>query len=95
MHDYDRTYTDTADYFGESSPLVDAHLDLIPDGGRILDIGVGQGRNAVELAAKGYRVVGVDPAATAVEQTRPARRRRGRRRASSVRHPGLPPRGAL
>ena len=32
----------------------------LPAGARILDVGCGTGRHAVELARRGYRVTGVD-----------------------------------
>lgn len=72
MHDYDTAYAESGDYFGEPSRLLVDHVGLIPEGGRVLDIGVGQGRHAVTLAEKGCRVVGVDPSAVSIEQTRAA-----------------------
>ncbi len=69
MHDYDHTYTETPDYFGETSRLLTDHIELIPEGARVLDIGVGQGRNALPLAQRGCKVVGIDPSAKALEQT--------------------------
>jgi len=41
-------------------------------GGRVLDIGVGQGRNALPLAERGFAVIGIDPAAGSIEATRAA-----------------------
>lgn len=34
--------------------------DLIPPGGRVLDVACGSGRNAIHLASRGYRVTAVD-----------------------------------
>ena len=70
MYDYDRTYAAAAAYFGEEpTPLLLQHMWEIRPGGRVLDIGVGQGRNALSLARAGYRVTGIDPSAEAVAQT--------------------------
>jgi len=44
------------------------HLDLIPEGGRVLVIASGEGRNAVALALKGYKVVAIDYSKVAVER---------------------------
>ena len=49
----------------------------IPDRGRILDIGCGTGRHAVELARKGFRLTGVDLSAGMLEEARQAARRAG------------------
>ena len=72
MHDYDDAYRTTEAYFGDPSPLLAEHIDLIPPGSRVLDIGVGQGRNALVLAARGCRVVGIDPSISALGQTKAA-----------------------
>lgn len=44
----------------------------LPPGGRILDMGCGTGRHAVELARRGYRVTGVDIAAGMLDEAREA-----------------------
>jgi len=68
--DYDSIYRDTSDYFGAPSKLLTDHLGLIRPGGRVLDVGVGQGRNALAAARAGFEVVGLDPSVEAIEQTR-------------------------
>lgn len=77
MSRYDRTYAETDAYFGAPDPILLDHLDALPPGGRVLDIGVGQGRHALPLAEKGFRVTGIDPSATAVAQCREAAAARG------------------
>ena len=74
MNDYDSVYGDTEDYFGSPNSLLLDHMEQIRPGGRVLDIGVGQGRNALSLARAGYRVVGIDTSAEAIAQTRAAAR---------------------
>ena len=39
----------------------------IPPGGHILDVGCGAGRHSIELAQRGYTVVGIDPSATMID----------------------------
>lgn len=46
----------------------------LPVGSRILDMGCGTGRHAVELAGRGYRVTGVDIAAGMLNEARKAAR---------------------
>lgn len=69
MEDYDPLYAQTADYFGAGpDPLVQRFAgDLLP-GGRVLDVGTGQGRNALPLARHGHPVTGIDPSEVAVAQ---------------------------
>lgn len=58
-----------------ASLLVD-HLSELPKG-RALDVAMGYGRNALYLAAQGYRVVGLDRSAEAVSHCRSEAERRG------------------
>jgi hypothetical protein len=71
MKDYDRIYAAQEAYFGaEPSPLLDRFQKHIPAGARILDLGIGQGRNAVPLAGRGLPVTGIDTSQVAVESVR-------------------------
>jgi hypothetical protein len=66
MHDYDQLYQ-AASYFGaDADPLLTEWIEHIPRG-PVLDLGVGQGRNAWPLLARGVQVVGVDPSAVSIE----------------------------
>lgn len=47
-----------------------AHLPPPAAGTRVLDVGCGQGTQAVRLAGQGYRVTGVDPSARLLERAR-------------------------
>jgi cyclopropane fatty-acyl-phospholipid synthase-like methyltransferase len=73
IEDYDKAYAENDDLFGatESSLLVE-HVDLIPPGCRVLDLGVGQGRNALPLARRGCQVTGIDTSQVAVDFVRAA-----------------------
>ncbi|WP_426573143.1 class I SAM-dependent methyltransferase [Aquihabitans sp. McL0605] len=59
-HDYDRRFSDLAasgvDVHGEA----DLVASLVAPGARILDAGCGTGRVAIELAARGFAVTGLD-----------------------------------
>jgi tellurite methyltransferase len=46
--------------------LLEAYIDAIPTG-RALDLGMGEGDNAVWLARRGFRVIGIDRSASAVD----------------------------
>jgi len=71
MPDYESEYRAHANFFGvDPEPLLVLRAHLIPGGGRVLDIGVGQGRNALPLARQGLRVTGLDLSESAVEMTR-------------------------
>lgn len=57
------------DFFGSrESHLLERYRSSIPDQARVLDIGIGQGRNALPLARQGCRVTGIDTSETAVTQ---------------------------
>lgn len=53
-----------------------AQLNMQP-GARILDVGCGFGRHSVELARRGYQVVGIDPAAAMIKAARTRAREAG------------------
>jgi SAM-dependent methyltransferase len=75
---YDAAYAQEPDYFGrDASPLLGRFHELVPAAGRVLDIGIGQGRNGLALAERGCRVTGIDTSDVALEQVR---RRAGERR---------------
>ena len=57
------------------------HVLEIPSGARILDIGCGDGRIAIELADRGYEVTGLDASATFLD----AAERRSAERGATVR----------
>jgi SAM-dependent methyltransferase len=75
-------------FFGRGSPYLahplltpqrtKAEIDFllskisIPDAGFILDIGCAFGRHSIELAQRGYSVVGVDPSQAMIEASRQA-----------------------
>ncbi len=63
---YDQAYRE-ADFFGaEASPLLKRFSGLFEKGSTVLDLGVGQGRNALPPARAGCRVTGIDPSGVAV-----------------------------
>jgi 2-polyprenyl-3-methyl-5-hydroxy-6-metoxy-1,4-benzoquinol methylase len=73
-----KTYTEYTDFYGSApSPLCAQYGALLPDGCRVLDIGVGQGRNALPLARRGCLVTGIDTNADAIAQVRDKAAREG------------------
>jgi SAM-dependent methyltransferase len=71
VNEFDEIYAETGDFFGkEPSGLVARFHELIPKEARILDIGVGQGRNALVLARRGCTVVGVDTSSVGLSAVR-------------------------
>jgi SAM-dependent methyltransferase len=66
--DYDSFYSENEALFGaKECPLLKKCADFIPEGARILDLGVGQGRNALPLARLGHQVTGIDTSQVAVD----------------------------
>jgi 2-polyprenyl-3-methyl-5-hydroxy-6-metoxy-1,4-benzoquinol methylase len=60
-YDYDKLYGETRDALGApTSIFVDFFDQLEQQDVRVLDVGCGQGRDAIFIARKGHRVVGVD-----------------------------------
>ena len=60
-YDYDKLYGETRDALGlPTSVFVDFFDQVEQENLSVLDIGCGQGRDALFIARKGHRVVGVD-----------------------------------
>ncbi len=67
---WNEKYSKTEGYLYSKTPseFVISYLDLIPSGGKVLEIAAGEGRNAVALALKGYDVTAIDSAPLAHER---------------------------
>lgn len=67
VFDYEALYRDTPDALGPPTARVLALIEEhIPIDAHILDVGCGQGRDAVPLARRGYRVTGIDIASSGI-----------------------------
>jgi len=65
---FDSAYIKNKHYFGtEADVLLKNYYELLDKGVKILDIGIGQGRNAFFLLKKGFEVVGIDTSIVAIE----------------------------
>jgi cyclopropane fatty-acyl-phospholipid synthase-like methyltransferase len=75
---FDRAYEATPSWeIGHPQPVVTRLADAGLVEGTVLDVGCGTGENALELARRGLRVVGIDIAAAAVERARARAAERG------------------
>ena len=69
MTNYDKQYQTETGLFGTPYPEFEAFVQKHAlQGGRALDIGCGQGRDALMLARHGYHVTGVDASQVGIEQ---------------------------
>ncbi len=65
---YDHIYTKNQQYFGDHPDnLLKDYYSLCDKKGKVLDIGIGQGRNARFLLKQGYSVDGIDSSKVAIE----------------------------
>lgn len=65
---FDQEYRRTADYFGvEPASLLSAQVSRLDPSRPVLDVGAGQGRNALFLARRGFEVDAIDLSAVAIE----------------------------
>jgi SAM-dependent methyltransferase len=65
---WDKKYADKKYLFGrEAIPFLQDHVDLLPKG-HVLDLAMGEGRNSVYLATKGFQVTGVDISAEGLKK---------------------------
>ncbi|MFC0877440.1 class I SAM-dependent methyltransferase [Saccharicrinis sp. FJH2] len=67
MAGYDRYYK-TEELFGEPYPELLAFFRQYEPKGTVIDLGCGQGRDAIHLAALGYRVTGMDASKVGIDQ---------------------------
>lgn len=66
---WDQRYSRPTFIFGKSPvEFLAENYHFIPFEGTVLDMGMGEGRNAVFLAQKGYKVTGVDISSVAVKK---------------------------
>mgnify|MGYP000353093694 CR=1 FL=1 len=61
-------YYQTENLFGEPYPELIEFFQSRPVKGRLLDLGCGQGRDAVALAKLGYEVTGIDSSKVGIDQ---------------------------
>lgn len=67
---WDEKYSRPTFIYGKSAvKFLSENYQYIPYEGNVLDMGMGEGRNAVFLAQKGYKVTGVDISSVAVKKS--------------------------
>ena len=66
---WDQRYSRPTFIFGKTpAKFLAENYQFIPYGATVLDMGMGEGRNAVFLAQKGYKVTGIDISSVAVKK---------------------------
>jgi 2-polyprenyl-3-methyl-5-hydroxy-6-metoxy-1,4-benzoquinol methylase len=65
---YDKVYAENPAYFGNPFPEVIDYFKRQSKKGKLLDVGCGQGRNAIPLAELGYQVHAIDTSELAITQ---------------------------
>lgn len=61
-------YYQTENLFGDPYPELIHFFATYPQKGKVLDLGCGQGRDAISIARLGYEVVGMDNSRVGIEQ---------------------------
>lgn len=68
--EWDQAYARPSFLFGKSpAKFLAENFDYLAPGSRVLDMGMGEGRNAVFLAQKGHKVTGVDISSVAIKKS--------------------------
>lgn len=68
---WDNAYSRPSYIFGKApAKFLAENFDYLPANSKVLDIGMGEGRNAVFLADKGHSVTGIDISSVAVKKSR-------------------------
>ncbi|MBU0961266.1 MAG: methyltransferase domain-containing protein, partial [Proteobacteria bacterium] len=66
---WEATYSDlAAKSFGDASQEIVALMPLLPAGAKVLDLGSGDGRNAIPLARAGFNVTAIDISKTGIQK---------------------------
>ncbi len=76
MAKYDKYYEEEH-YFGEPYPDLTKFFSEHESRGKVLDLGCGQGRDALAIARLGYEVTGVDISAVSIKQMLSAAKKGG------------------
>jgi tellurite methyltransferase len=67
--DWDKKYAIKNYVFGKApAEFLAENYSYIPEGSKVLDVGMGEGRNAVFLAQKGFEVTGIDISSVAIKK---------------------------
>lgn len=67
--DWDNKYNRSSFIFGKRpAKFLAENYDFLPPESNVLDVGMGEGRNAVFLAQKGHKVTGVDISSVAIKK---------------------------
>lgn len=75
---WDARYAEPGFAYGtEPNDFLSANAAVLPAGGRVLSLAEGEGRNAVFLAKRGFRVTAVDSSAVGLEKARQLARQEG------------------
>ena len=69
---YDEYYSTQDHALGPAFKEVIAFFQNLELGQTVLDVGVGQGRDAIPLAQMGHRVIGIDLSSIGIEQLKNA-----------------------
>ncbi|MCO4754256.1 MAG: methyltransferase domain-containing protein [Bacteriovoracaceae bacterium] len=67
---WDQAYARPSFIFGKApAKFLAENFDYLPPNAKVLDMGMGEGRNAVFLAQKGHRVTGIDISSVAIKKS--------------------------